>query len=222
MRVFSDTMQRFMTKTFTATLATIIIALLVAFKGAVLYPQLAHMTWVAIILLGIVWMLVTWFTQVIAPKSIILGIIGLAASGVVAGIFMTSIFVYVPSAIVFQALASTVVLFLFLIMIGVLTPFDLTKYSTIFYVALIVEIIVYLINVLIFHSGIITIIASGISIIVFSFFTARDMQYVKYLGDQVNEYNENGFAINAAMSLFLDFYNLFMSILRILMELNHN
>lgn len=220
--MITDTKQKFMTKTFAYTLGVIILSFVTAIFGAHHFPAVARMGWVGTIVLTIAWFVVIYGTQVIAPKSTILGQIGLCLVGIIAGLFMVSIFVYVPMVFIMQALISSILLFVMLIFVGLLTPFDLSRLSTILYTTLFVIIIVSLVNVFIFHSSIIALVVSIVSVIIFSIFTARDAQYLNQLSDSVSDYNMDGLAINGSMQLFLDFYNIFLSILNIIIELQRD
>lgn len=220
--MLTDTKQKFMTKTFAYTLGVIFLSFVTAVFGAHHFPAVARMGWIGTIVLTIAWFIVIYGTQVIAPKSTILGQIGLCLVGIIAGLFMVSIFVYVPMIFILQALISSILLFLMLIFVGLLTPFDLSRLSTILYTTLFVIIIVSLVNVFIFHSSLLSLVISIVSVIIFSIFTARDAQYLNKLSNAINDSNMDGLAINGAMQLFLDFYNIFLSILNIILEMQRD
>lgn len=90
------------------------------------------------------------------------------------------------------------------------TKMDLSKYSTIAYAVLIALIIVWVINMFM-GSSFIVLITSLITVPLFAFFTAYDFQNIK----------EGRFAtpIEAALMLYIDFINLFVSLYNIIMSL---
>lgn len=87
-------------------------------------------------------------------------------------------------------------------------------------IALLAIIIVSLLNVFLFHSGMLRLIISIGSLLVFSVFTARDVQYLNQLSEYVTNENINGFAISGALELFVDFYNIFLDVLDIIMSVS--
>lgn len=209
-----------MTRTYAYTLGIIVLAFMTAIYGAQHLPQFAHMKWVGALVLGIAWFVVVIITQKIAMKSAIFGFIGLVASGILSGLLMVSIFTYVPSIYIIQALVSSGVLFFLLVMIGITTSYDLSKISHVLMIALLAIIIVSLLNVFLFHSGMLRLIISIGSLLVFSVFTARDVQYLNQLSEYVTNENINGFAISGALELFVDFYNIFLDVLDIIMSVS--
>lgn len=209
-----------MTRTYAYTLGMIVLAFMTAIYGAQHLPQFAHMKWVGALVLGIAWFVVVIITQKIAMKSAIYGFIGLVASGILSGLLMVSIFTYVPSIYIIQALISSGVLFFLLVMIGITTSYDLSKISHVLMIALLAIIIVSLLNVFLFHSGMLRLIISIGSLLVFSVFTARDVQYLNQLSEYVTNENINGFAISGALELFVDFYNIFLDVLDIIMSVS--
>lgn len=209
-----------MTRTYAYTLGMIVLAFMTAIYGAQHLPQFAHMKWVGALVLGIAWFVVVIITQKVAMKSAIFGFIGLVASGILSGLLMVSIFTYVPSIYIIQALISSGVLFFLLVMIGITTSYDLSKISHVLMIALLAIIIVSLLNVFLFHSGMLRLIISIGSLLVFSVFTARDVQYLNQLSEYVTNENINGFAISGALELFVDFYNIFLDVLDIIMSVS--
>lgn len=209
-----------MTRTYAYTLGIIVLAFMTAIYGAQHLPQFAHMKWVGALVLGIAWFVVVIITQKVAMKSAIFGFIGLVASGILSGLLMVSIFTYVPSIYIIQALVSSGVLFFLLVMIGITTSYDLSKISHVLMIALLAIIIVSLLNVFLFHSGMLRLIISIGSLLVFSVLTARDVQYLNQLSEYVTNENINGFAISGALELFVDFYNIFLDVLDIIMSVS--
>lgn len=98
-------------------------------------------------------------------------------------------------------------LFVVMGLIGHTTKTDLTKFAGIAMWALIAIIIVSLINIF-FNMPLISLAVSGISVILFSFFTAHDIQSIK------NGHFSNAF--EAGINLYIDFINLFTSLFHII------
>lgn len=114
--------------------------------------------------------------------------------------------VFVISAVVFGVMAT----------VGYTTKTDLTKLGSILYMALIGLVISFAINWFV-QSSTFDYIASGIGVLIFTGLTAYDMQKIKRIGAGV-EYGtaEAGkLAIMGALSLYLDFINLFLLLLRL-------
>ena len=112
------------------------------------------------------------------------------------------------TTVIFQALLGTG------IVVGGLTTYTLTtkndfmKYSTIMFWILLALVIVSFINILI-GSSLLALVISWISIVVFSIYIIIDTQEVLYTDIE---------PLDAAMNLYLDILNIFVSLLRILSD----
>ncbi len=112
------------------------------------------------------------------------------------------------TSVIFQALLGTA------IVVGGLTAYTLTtkndfmKYSTIMFWILLALVIVSFINILI-GSSLLALVISWISIIVFSIYIIIDTQEVLYTDIE---------PLDAAMNLYLDIINIFVSLLNILSD----
>lgn len=98
-------------------------------------------------------------------------------------------------------------LFFVMGVIGHTTKMDLSKFAGIAFGALIALIVVAVINMFL-KIWVLGLIISGVSIILFSFFTAYDIQSIK------NGHSQN--AIEAWINLYIDFINLFVSLFHII------
>ena len=107
------------------------------------------------------------------------------------------------------AFGSASLIFILMWIAGHTMKADLTKYSRIAFIALIWLIIAVVVN-LFLQSGILMLAVSGFSIILFSFFTAYDIQKIK------NGHFANAF--EAGINLYIDFINLFVSLYNIIMS----
>ena len=99
---------------------------------------------------------------------------------------------------------------------GYTTKTDLTKLGTILGIGLIGVVIAMLVNMFM-KSDTMSYVISVISVIIFTGLTAYDMQRLKHLGGTVVNGTEAAqkMALMGALSLYLDFLNLFLALLRL-------
>jgi FtsH-binding integral membrane protein len=99
---------------------------------------------------------------------------------------------------------------------GYTTKTDLTKLGSILFIGLIGIVIAMVVNMFM-HSDTMGYIISVISVIIFTGLTAYDMQRLKNLGGTVVSGTEMAqkLALMGALSLYLDFLNLFLALLRL-------
>lgn len=129
----------------------------------------------------------------------------------VSGITFSSIFMtYNISFIIIIFLAASILFGVFAL-IGYYTKIDLSKFGTYLLMALIALIICIVINIFI-GNGIFGLIINWICLLIFIGFTAYDIQKIKRLCH--SSMNEN-IAIIGALELYLDFINIFISLLDI-------
>lgn len=121
---------------------------------------------------------------------------------------------YYDRGMIIVAFIVTALLFVALAIVGLTTRRDLTRMGNVALVALIVLIIVEL-ALLLVNAPVLWMIASAVSIIVFTVLTARDAQRITEVVYDGSRSAEN-LTTMIALSMFLDFVNLFMSILRII------
>ncbi len=101
--------------------------------------------------------------------------------------------------------------------VGYTTSTDLTKLGSILKMAVIGLIIAMVVNIFL-GSELIDYIISGIGVLVFTGLTAYDTQKLKNIGSSVDSNTDEGkkMAVYGALSLYLDFINLFLFLLRFL------
>lgn len=97
---------------------------------------------------------------------------------------------------------------------GAVTKQDLTRLGNILFMALIGVIIAGLINLFV-HSSMATTVISMLSVVIFAGLTAYDVQQLQAIYD--NSYGEDRerMGIMGALSLYLDFINIFLNLLRL-------
>lgn len=131
------------------------------------------------------------------------------------GIFFGIVLLAYAGASVFGVFLSTVAVFGVLAMFGYKTERDLSSWGRYLTAGLIGIIIAAVINIFI-GSTMADLIINIIGVIVFTGFTAYDMQRIKYFNTEITDPEmRKRYGILGALSLFLDFINLFLSLLRI-------
>ncbi len=91
------------------------------------------------------------------------------------------------------------------------TKIDFTKFSSIFFIILLVVIVGGLINIF-FLNGVLSFGLSIVTIILFLGFIIYDLQKIEHIRGSMSEDN---LAIYGAFNLYLDFINIFLSLLRL-------
>jgi FtsH-binding integral membrane protein len=111
---------------------------------------------------------------------------------------------------------STAAMFGIMALLGYTTNTDLTKLGSLLMMALIGIIIASLINMFLKSDGM-SYVISIISVIIFTGLTAYDVQKLKNIGSSVEYGTENTakLSIIGALTLYLDFINLFLALLRL-------
>jgi uncharacterized protein len=116
---------------------------------------------------------------------------------------------------VFQAFVTSAIMFALLAVFGARTKKNLTAFGQAAQAALWGIIIALLLNAFIFRSGAVGIAVSFITVLVFAVLIAWDNQRIRQTYVQTNGQVAEGWAIMMGLRLYLDFINLFLSILRI-------
>lgn len=125
------------------------------------------------------------------------------------------LFAYSPACI-YKTFFITAGTFASVSLFGYLTKKDLSRMGSIMFMALIGLIIATVVNIFV-HSSMLDIIISYVGVIVFVGLTAWDTQKLKSLYEEAEEANDSvlKMALLGALSLYLDFINLFLYLLRI-------
>lgn len=164
-----------------------------------------------IVEIALIWTSKTWSQK--RPLNILL----FTAFALISGITLApliGIVAHTPSGLVllYKALGATGLMFTACAIIGSTTKRDLSSMGGFLFMAIIGMIIVGTIGIFVPWGSTFEMIFSGFGIILFSAFTAYDFQMIK-------RYPENRY-MEAAIHLYLDIFNLFVSILRLLLALN--
>lgn len=120
---------------------------------------------------------------------------------------------YTPGTVL-SAFVSSSLMFFVLAFVGRFVKKDLSGMGRALYAALFGIVIASLVNVFLANSAV-DYVLSIVTVLIFSGLTAWDNQKIRYAYEQTNGNVGNGWAISMALSLYLDFINLFLSILRI-------
>lgn len=133
------------------------------------------------------------------------------------GINLSVIFFSYSIGSVVYALGTTTVLFVCMSIIGHSTNIDLSKFSSMFSIGLIVIVVGTLINSLFIKSSMADWVISCVGIVLFLGLTAYDLQKLRSIYSQTFSDPElsSKMIIYGALELYLDFINLFLRILRI-------
>jgi FtsH-binding integral membrane protein len=137
------------------------------------------------------------------------------AFSVVMGMSLSYIFVVYTSSSIASVFFTTSITFGIMSLIGYTTKTDLTKFGSILMMALIGVIVAMIVNMFVGSSGLAAII-NVLGILIFVGLIAYDTQKLKRIGAGV-EYGTEGaskLALMGALTLYLDFINLFLFLLR--------
>jgi FtsH-binding integral membrane protein len=170
--------------------------------------------WVVSLLpIGLVMLMSFAFNRLSAP--VMLGVYILYAG--LMGLSLSSIFMIYSSASIVTVFFITAGTFGAMAFLGYTTKTDLTKFGSFLMMALIGMLIASLVNWFMQSDGLSWLI-SVVGVLVFTGLTAYDMQKIKQMGEQVTTGNElaSKMAIMAGLTLYLDFINLFLFLLRLL------
>lgn len=131
------------------------------------------------------------------------------------GVMFSAVIMGFTAASVVTVFACTCVLYAIMAIAGYATKADLTKLGTILMIGLIGVVVASLINLFI-GSDKMTFIISILSVVIFTGLTAYDVQKIKELSqmnDGSTQFQKLG--VRGALTLYLDFINLFLALLRI-------
>ena len=138
------------------------------------------------------------------------------AYSVINGAMLSSIFVIYTASSIASVFFITAATFGAMALIGYTTKTDLTSVGKILFMALIGLVIATLVNMFIGSSGL-TMICSYVGVLIFVGLTAYDSQKIKQMLMQAPDASESSqkLALLGALTLYLDFINLFIYLLRI-------
>lgn len=132
------------------------------------------------------------------------------------GVTMSSIFMVYTMSSIALVFFITAGMFLVMSLLGYFTRMDLTRLGSVLFMALIGVIIASLVNIFL-KSEMLYWVVSYVAVVVFVGLTAYDTQKIKQMLAEYGEVDEMGqkLALFGALTLYLDFINLFLYLLRI-------
>ncbi|MGT2800597.1 Bax inhibitor-1/YccA family protein [Streptococcus marmotae] len=116
---------------------------------------------------------------------------------------------------VLTAFLTAALMFVAMAVLGLTTKKNLSGMGQALYAALIGVIIASVVNFFLASSGM-SFVISIISVLIFSGLIAYDNQRIRYVFEETNGEVGQGWVVSMALSLYLDFVNLFLNLLRIL------
>lgn len=138
------------------------------------------------------------------------------AYSVINGAMLSSIFMIYTAASIASVFFITAATFAVMALIGYTTKTDLTSVGKLLFMALIGLVIATIVNMFI-GSSTLTMICSYVGVLIFVGLTAYDSQKIKVMLQQAPDAGESSqkLALLGALTLYLDFINLFIYLLRI-------
>jgi uncharacterized protein len=135
------------------------------------------------------------------------------------GLTLSLIFLVYAESSIAAAFLTTAGLFGVMSVAGYTTQVDLAKYSTYFMIALIGLVIAVFVNMFLHSTGF-DLLISMVGVVLFTALTAYDTQKIKRVASDPNIQADNNLtlkmAILGALTLYLDFINLFLFLLRLM------
>jgi FtsH-binding integral membrane protein len=133
------------------------------------------------------------------------------------GMSLSSIFLVYATSSIYSVFFITAAMFGLMAVLGYTTKTDLTKFGSLLMMLLLGVIIASVVNIFMHSSGMQYIISFA-CVAIFTGLTAYDVQKMKNIGAQVGSNGDatvGKMAVYGALSLYLDFINLFLALLRI-------
>jgi len=154
------------------------------------------------------------FQKLSSPVMVVLFLV----YAILMGMSLSFIFLMYELGSIASTFAITAGMFGAMALLGFTTKTDLTKFGSILLMGLIGIIIATVVNIFIFQSPMMDYIISLIGVLIFTGLTAYDVQKLKRIGSNVDQSSETGrkLTIMGALTLYLDFINLFLFLLRFL------
>jgi FtsH-binding integral membrane protein len=162
--------------------------------------------------LGFVLLMSLGYKKLSAPVMILLFI----TFSILIGMSLSFILLVYTAASVYKTFAITAGMFGVMAITGYTTKTDLTRFGSILFMGVIGLVIAMLVNFFL-KSAMMEYIISIIGVLIFTGLTAYDVQKLKRIGAvQMGQEDYRKMAIMGALTLYLDFINLFLFLLRLL------
>ena len=160
--------------------------------------------------------LVIWLSARITKMSMTSATLLFILYSVLMGVTMSTIFMVYTMGSIASVFFITAGMFLVMSLIGYFTRLDLTRLGSLLFMALIGVVIASVVNIFLGSETLYWII-SYVAVVVFVGLTAYDTQKIKEMLAEYGQADEMGhkLALYGALTLYLDFINLFLYLLRI-------
>jgi len=167
--------------------------------------------WMFILQLALVFILVFYLMRMSFTTAMLLFVLYAASLGVT----LSSIFFVYTQASIFSTFLVTAGMFAMMSVYGYVTKADLTRVGNFAIMGLFGLILAFVVNFFL-RSPKFDYVLSGIGIVIFVLLTAYDTQKIKMIGQRLitDEQSRRKIAIYGALTLYLDFINLFLFLLR--------
>ena len=209
----NDAMIRVYNNMFLAVLVSMVTSWLVSSSPALMsFLFTGIMKWIVIFAPLAAILLLSFGIEKLTSKQAIAALYGFAA---LMGVSFATIFVVFTSASIVMAFISAAILFGTMSIYGYFTRKDLTSMGQFMFIGLIAIVLASIVNIFI-GSSTLTMVISAIAIIVFLGLTAYDTQRIREMVT-VEGYNQN-VEVLGALSLYMNFINIFLSLLQLFGE----
>ena len=208
----SNAMSRVYNYMFVGILLTAIVSF-----GISTNPALQHMVmtnplkW-PVILAPLACVLIMGIGYTSLPTAILALLFGIVS--VAFGASLSVIFLVYAKATIAMALFSSSLVFVLMSAYGYMTKKSLESWGQFLFIGLIGLIISQVVNIFL-QSSVMTMTLSALAVIIFTLYTAYDTQKIKRAMAQANSADVNRIAILGALTLYLDFLNLFINLLQL-------
>ncbi len=193
------------------------------FESKTLFLYLMTHTWAMIGLIIFQLALVMGLAFFIKRMSLTVAITAFVVYAASVGLTLASIFFVYTKTSIYATFLVTAGMFLVMALYGYFTKADLSAVGSYMMMALVGLILGGLVNMFL-HNSMFDYILSGIGVVVFTLLTAYDTQKIKQIAQQLVADSETRgkVAILGALTLYLDFINLFLYMLRFMGQRQEN
>lgn len=163
--------------------------------------------------LGFVFIMSLGYNKLSAPTMLILFI----TFAILMGVSFSTLFVRYALGDIYSAFFSASSVFALMAVVGYTTTTDLTKLGNILYIGLIGIVIAMVVNFFM-QSSMMSYVISVLGVVIFTGLTAYDVQKLKRIGEgsEIGTASTQKRAVYGALTLYLDFINLFLFLLRLI------
>lgn len=200
MNIFENVRQKFLTQTFGLLAIEHLAYLTIMFFSLIIIKdafQFAIFT--NVLLFGIAWIAISYFTQVGALRLNLLGYIGLGLNMIFGGLFYAELSTYIDPKYISMFLVAFIIGFTLLTIIGIITPFDIGTGKTVIDTSIAMLLIMLIYMYLTFPQ---IYIALGVAISItglFAFMAIKHLRYINSLEQVQYPEKVHGFIINSTM-----------------------